>query len=150
MNRLGTFALVALLLSSVAAEAQIGCTPEQCKNHYGEASDLESYADGSTKKCTFNNPSWGSTGGHYIVYVSFSDGKCDCISYIGQNGITSKQAKILLQLNANGYIWTQTNSTSKAMDYSAHLDGKVSMQAFYAPGKSQLMIGTSEWWQRNQ
>jgi hypothetical protein len=142
--------LIAALFFSPAAKAQIGATLEQCKAHYGEASELQLNADGTPKKCRFQNPPNGSTGGEYNIYASFSDGECVSVSYNGIHGITSKQAVALLRLNSNGYIWTRTGSTPKEIDYSAHFDGKVVMQAFYAAGKSQLMIATSEWWQNNQ
>ena len=64
--------LIAAILISPAAKAQIGATLEQCKAHYGEASELQLNADGTPKECRFQNPPNGSTGGDYHIYASFS------------------------------------------------------------------------------
>jgi hypothetical protein len=154
MNKNLLFLIVILFLLP-SAKGQIGSTIEQCKQHYGEATEIEFNADANVKGCRFENPPDGSTGGDYDILAFFTAGKCDCIIYHSKDfeqrlsHISAKQIEILLRLNSNGYIWTRVSATSKEIDYSAHLDGKVVMQAFYA-NKEGLMIATSDWFQKNQ
>jgi hypothetical protein len=141
---------VAFLFTAVA-NAQMGCTLEQSQTHYGMASDVKHNPDGTTSASFLAAPE-GSIGGDFAIYASFAaGGKCDCISYVVREGhesrMTPNQAQTLLRLNANGYIWTRTDTTPKEVDYSAHMDGKIAYQAFYSQGKKQLMIATTEWWQ---
>jgi hypothetical protein len=146
--------LAVVFLFRSTANAQIGCTLEQSKARYGSTSDIEHTPDG-TLSARFLEATDGSTGGDFAIYASFAaDGKCDCISYVVREGhdsrMTPKQAETLLRLNANGYIWTRTDTTPKEVDYSAHMDGKIAYQAFYSQGKKELMIATAEWWQTHQ
>ena len=94
--------------------------------------------------------------GPYTIFASFHNGKACYISYIPQDdlgredrgrGLTESQIRDLLFSNANGYIWTRTGKNFKEVDYSAHLDGVIAYQAWYA--KVALDVVTSEFLKKN-
>ena len=94
--------------------------------------------------------------GPYTIFASFHNGKAWYISYIPQDdlgqedrgrGLTERQIHALLFSNANGYIWTRTGKNFKEVDYSAHLDGVIAYQAWYA--KVALDVVTSEFLKKN-
>jgi hypothetical protein len=141
---------VASLLMTNKASAHIGWTLDQCKKHYGEPAEVHpENADDTVKNYLFHNVVWGP-GLPYEISAEFSNGTCVVISYYHPNfeQFTSKEIENLVSVSSNGYIWTRTRTTSKEIDYSAHLDGKVAFQAFYG-FKGELMIATTEWWNRN-
>jgi hypothetical protein len=91
-----------------------------------------------------------------LFFASFHNGKAWYISYIPEDdlgredrgrGLTEKQIRDLLFSNANGYIWTRTGKNFKEVDYSAHLDGVIASQAWYAKG--YLSVVTSEFLKQN-
>lgn len=94
--------------------------------------------------------------GPYTIYATFHNGKAWFISYLPEDkrgeedlgrGLTEKQVQALLFSNANGYIWTRTGSNVKEVDYSAHLDGVIAYQAWYAKG--YLSVVTREFLKQN-
>jgi hypothetical protein len=130
-----------------AATAQIARTLEQCEAHYGEPSHQERDSTGIVTKTFFEHLDSNRLGRDYIIIAEFADGLCLSIMYsIKNNGpiITRSEAEILLRENANGYIWTRTRTSPKGeIDYSAHLEGRVFLEAFFAPWKF-LWIETEE------
>jgi hypothetical protein len=57
--------------------------------------------------------------------------------------IAEKEARKILEWNADGYVWSRVGQTRKEEDFAAHLDGRVAMKAWYAKGG--LTIVTKEW-----
>jgi hypothetical protein len=94
--------------------------------------------------------------GPYTISASFHNGKAWAISYqpedkLGREdlgrGLTERQIHDLLFSNANGYVWTRTGRNVKEIDYSAHLDGVIAYQAWYAKG--YLTVVTPEFLKQN-
>jgi hypothetical protein len=111
-------ALGAVLLSiPIALQAQIGCTLDQCREHYGTATAVSSEDNPGVYNNTYAFKD--TPAGNYNVYASFShDGKCDRISYVGldhsgriaTNGFTDRDIHDFLEMNTNGFIWTRTGT----------------------------------------
>src|SRR6266481_6432704 len=95
--------LAALTLASTA-QARIGWSLEACKKQYGETEPAQ--LDGRGESYSFPN-----APGSFEIFVSLVDNKVVWITYTKKNygTITKEDTERLLRLNANGYIWTQTD-----------------------------------------
>jgi hypothetical protein len=87
--------------------------------------------------------------GSFEIFVSLVDNKVVWITYTKKNygTITKEDTERLLRLNANGYIWTQTDKPHALQGghvtpvlYSAHLDGKVLMEAWIKGGSYMVIV----------
>jgi hypothetical protein len=113
----------------------IGWTLDQCRQYYGQETGI-----------VMGAYEFANAGGAFSIYVRFLEGKVAFVSYRHKDpskfSFTKQEIDKLLFENANGYVWTRVGSNTKEVDYSAHLDGRVAMQAWYAKGA--VAIATSE------
>ena len=131
--------LIAFLVFPPPSLAKIGWTLSQCRQYYGPESPRTPGMNSDTYE-------FDHAGGPHTIIVRIYHEKVASIVYGHKNpnvfAFTNAEIKELLFENANGYVWTWTGSNQKEVDYSAHLDGKVTMQAWYAKGGVYIM--TSE------
>jgi hypothetical protein len=139
----------AVLITSIVAlqtcHGRIGWTLEECEQKYGASIPTDN-------PITFDF----NGAGCYRITAVFRNGRVAWMSYnhkdtnVPYSSFSQSEIADLLSQNINGYRWTKTGQDDYEVDYIAHLDGRIAMQAWYAKGtayasKPTLMIASAEW-----
>jgi hypothetical protein len=133
-----TIALGVLSLA-VSAQAQIGCTLDECVQHYGYGQTFL-----NANFYTFCGPKTDFHGVCYFIAAAFVDGKVSWINYGPNRPSTDKMfiedAKYLLKNSALDVVWNYPSANAEnteivwsgsingVVQYFAHLKGTLSLE----------------------